>query len=76
MAKLLTGTVVSTKMTDTVVVEVTRRFRHPLYRKVIARSKKFKAHYEGKDIKEGDVVSIKETRPFSKDTYFQVVEKV
>jgi small subunit ribosomal protein S17 len=76
MSKLFTGTVVSTKMQKTIVVEVERRFQHPLYRKIITRSKKLKAHYEGNDVKEGDVVTITETRPISKDTFFTFVEKV
>jgi small subunit ribosomal protein S17 len=76
MSKIFTGKVVSTKMQKTIVVEVERRFQHPLYRKIITRSKKLKAHYEGTDVKEGDVVTITETRPISKDKFFTFVEKV
>lgn len=75
MSKLFTGTVTSTKMKNTVVVNVVRKLRHPLYRKVITKFKKFKAHYEGNSIKEGDVVTIRETRPIAKDKHFVVVEK-
>lgn len=74
MSKTLTGTVVSNKMEKTVVVRVERKFRHPVYHKVIIRSKKLKAHCEGKKPNEGDVVSIRETRPISKDKKFIVVE--
>jgi len=76
MSKILTGTVISTKMQKTVVVKVERKFRHPLYEKVITRHKKYKAHNEDFDLKEGDVVKIKETRPISKDKHFKVVEKL
>jgi small subunit ribosomal protein S17 len=76
MPKILTGTVVSTKMQKTVVVKVERKFRHPLYEKVITRHKKYKAHNEDFDLKEGDVVKIIETRPISKDKHFKVIEKL
>jgi small subunit ribosomal protein S17 len=75
MAKEIVGTVVSTKMTKTVVVKVDRKFRHPMYRKVMSTSKKIKAHNEIENIKEGDVVRIRETRPLSKEKSFIVVEK-
>lgn len=74
MSKQLTGTVVSTKMNKTIVVRVERKLRHPLYRKVIMKYKKFKAHYEGSDLKEGDSVTIRETSPISKEKHFIVVE--
>lgn len=74
MSKQLTGTVVSTKMDKTIVVRVERKFRHPLYRKVIVKTKKFKAHYEGSGLKEGDSVIIAETSPISKEKHFIVVE--
>ncbi len=76
MSKILTGRVTSTKMTKTVVVEVSRVKRHPVYQKVIKKSRKFKAHNEKPDIKEGDVVRIQETRPQSRDKHFVVIEKV
>lgn len=75
MAKIITGIVVSTKMQNTVVVRIERKYRHPTFRKVIIRHQKFKAHNDLKDINEGDLVTIQETRPISKDTYFRVVKK-
>jgi small subunit ribosomal protein S17 len=76
MAKTLIGEVVSTKMQKTVVVKVERKFRHPLYEKVIVRHKKYKAHNEDLKLKEGDTVKIIETRPLSKDKHFRVLEKL
>ena len=75
MSKLLTGTVVSTKMNQTVVVSVVRTLQHPIYKKTITRSKKYKAHNNGIDAKEGDVVEMQETRPMSKDKRFKVIKK-
>jgi len=76
MAKTLIGKVVSTKMQKTVVVKVEKKFRHPLYEKVITRHKKYKAHNEEFKLKEGDMVKIIETRPISKDKHFKVAEKL
>lgn len=76
MSKILIGEVISTKMQKTVVVRVERKFRQPLYKKVITRHKKYKVHYENLDLKEGNMVKIKETRPISKDKHFIVIEKV
>ncbi len=76
MKKTLIGEVVSTKMKKTVVVRIMRKFRHPLYRKVIVRHKKYKAHNENLELIVGDTVKIEETRPISKDKHFKVVEKV
>jgi small subunit ribosomal protein S17 len=64
--KTQTGYVVSTKMAKTIVVEVTRQRAHPLYRRVISRSKKFYAHDENNTARVGDVVRIEETRPLSR----------
>ncbi len=75
MAKLFTGTVVSTKMQKTIVVMVERKFRHPTYRKVIVRRKKYKVHSENPNVSQGDVVTIRETRPISKDKRFTLFEK-
>lgn len=75
MAKTLTGIVVSTNMQKTITVSVERKFQHPRYRKIIRNHKKYKAHNENKDIKVGDIVTIQETRPISKDKHFEVVEK-
>ena len=64
--RVLTGTVVSDKTDKTVVVRVERRVKHPLYGKIIKRSKKYHAHDEGNEFKEGQIVRIEETRPISK----------
>ena len=60
------GQVVSTKMTKTIVVEVSRRVPHPLYKRIVAKRKKFYAHDEQESAKTGDVVRIVECRPLSK----------
>lgn len=65
--RVLQGTVVSDKNDKTVVVLVERRFTHPLFKKTVRRSKKYKAHDENNLCKVGDLVSIEETRPISKD---------
>lgn len=74
MAKIFTGQVISTKMDKTLVVLVERKTRHPLYKKVLTRHKKYKAHCEEKGIKVGDIVKIMETRPISKDKHFILVK--
>lgn len=76
MNTLLTGTVVSTKMDKTVVIEIERKFRHPLYKKVMKSHKKFKAHCELENVQEGDVVTFQKVRPISKEKHFMVVEKI
>ena len=68
------GKVTSTRMMQTVVVEVTRLVRHPMYRKVIRKLEKFKAHDPGLKPKVGDEVRIEETRPISKDKRWRLVE--
>lgn len=64
--KTQTGYVVSTKMAKTIVVEVTRQKAHPLYRRVVSKSRKFYAHDENQTAHVGDVVVIEETRPLSR----------
>jgi small subunit ribosomal protein S17 len=64
--KVLIGTVVSNKMQKTIVVEVTRKKAHPMYKRVIAIRKKFYAHDETNQAHSGDVVKIEESRPLSK----------
>jgi small subunit ribosomal protein S17 len=64
--RVLTGTIVSDKTDKTVVVRVERRVKHPLYGKIIKRSKKYHAHDEGNAFKEGEIVRIEETRPISR----------
>ncbi len=72
-AKVFSGTVVSTKMKDTVVVLVERFEKHPKYQKFIKMSKKFKAHDAGNTKSVGDKVEIRESKPISKDKHFVVV---
>jgi small subunit ribosomal protein S17 len=70
------GLVVSDKMEKTVVVAIERRFPHPLYGKMVTRTKRLKAHNEDNSAKTGDRVRIMETRPLSKDKRWRVVEIV
>ncbi|MCG3778967.1 MAG: 30S ribosomal protein S17 [Nitrospira sp.] len=70
------GRVVSNKMDKTVVVEIERSVVHPLYRKVLRRVTKFKAHDEENVCKIGDRVRMVETRPISKDKHMRVIEVV
>ncbi len=74
--KVRLGVVVSDKMQKTVVVQIDRRVPHPIYGKMVTRSKKFKAHDEENTAKAGDTVRIAETRPLSKDKRWRVVEIV
>jgi small subunit ribosomal protein S17 len=74
--RVLTGTVVSDKTDKTVVVRVERRVKHPLYGKIIKRSKKYHAHDEGNVFKEGETVRIEETRPISKLKTWTVLGRV
>jgi len=76
MKKVLTGKIVSVKMDKTVVVMVERKFRHPVYHKVIIRHKKYKAHNDKLTLVENDTVRIEETKPISKDKHFKVIEKL
>ena len=66
MQRTLTGRVVSDKMDKTVTVLVERKVKHPLYGKVIRRSKKYHAHDENNEFHPGDLVEIEETRPLAK----------
>jgi small subunit ribosomal protein S17 len=70
------GQVVSTKMKKTIVVEVTRRVPHPLYKRIIAKRKKFYAHDEKGTARLGDVVRIVECRPLSKLKHWQLADVV
>ena len=71
--RLLSGIVVSSNADKTIVVKVTRRVKHKLYRKIISRSKKYHAHDENNDFKVGDTVSIIESKPISKTKTWTVV---
>jgi small subunit ribosomal protein S17 len=73
--RVLTGTVVSDKTDKTVVVKVERKVKHPLYGKIIRRSKKYHAHDEGNVFKEGETVRIEECAPVSKLKSWRVIDK-
>tara|TARA_B110000495_G_C22909302_1_gene530933 strand:+ start:747 stop:1001 length:255 start_codon:yes stop_codon:yes gene_type:complete len=64
--RLLSGVVVSSNSNKTIVVEVTRRVKHKLYKKIIKRAKKYHAHDENNSFKKGDNVTIQESKPISK----------
>ena len=74
--KTRTGLVVSDKMQKTVVVQIERRVPHPVYGKMVTRTKRVKAHDEENAAKTGDTVRIAETRPLSKDKRWRVLEIV
>jgi small subunit ribosomal protein S17 len=74
--RILIGTVVSDKTDKTVVVRVERKVKHPMYGKIIRRSKKYHAHDEDNAFKLGDSVRIEETRPMSKLKTWRVIERV
>lgn len=74
--RVLQGTVVSDKTDKTVVVLVERQVPHPLYGKIIRRSKKYHAHDEANTIRSGDIVRIEECAPVSKLKTWRVLEKV
>lgn len=74
--KTRVGLVVGDKMQKTVVVAIERRVPHPVYGKMVTRTKKVKAHDEENSAKTGDTVRIAETRPLSKDKRWRVVEIV
>lgn len=67
------GTVVSNKMKDTAVVEVTRYVKHPKYRKFVKSAKRYFAHDAGNTKEVGDKVTIRETRPLSKRKHFEII---
>lgn len=71
--RILQGTVISDKNSQTVVVTVERQVMHPLYKKYIGRSKKYHAHDEKNQFKEGDVIRIQECRPISKLKRWEVL---
>ena len=74
--RILIGTVVSDKTDKTVVVKVERKVKHPLYGKIIRRSKKYHAHDEDNSFLIGEIVRIEETRPLSKLKTWKVIERV
>ena len=74
--RVLTGNVVSDKGDKTVVVLVERKVKHPLYGKIIRRSKKYHAHDEGNEYKAGETVRIEETAPISRLKTWKVIDRV
>ena len=73
--RILTGTVVSSNTNKTIVVKVTRRVQHKLYKKIISQSKKYHAHDENNSFKVGDIVKIIESKPISKLKSWTVVNE-
>ena len=73
LRKTRTGLVVSDKMDKTVVVAIIANVKHPLYKKIIKRTVRLKAHDENNECRVGDRVSVMETRPLSKDKRWRVV---
>ena len=74
LRKTRTGGVVSDRMEKTIVVAVRDNVRHPLYKKIVKKTYKLKAHDENNDCKIGDTVKVMETRPLSKDKRWRLVE--
>ncbi len=74
LRKSRTGLVVSDKMDKTVVVLIETKVKHPIYKKTVTKSNRFKAHDEKNECKVGDKVLIEETRKLSRDKYWRVVE--
>ncbi len=72
--RILQGVVVSDKCDKTVVVNVERRFKHPLLQKIVRRTKKYHAHDEANTFKTGDTVRIEECRPISKKKSWRVID--
>jgi small subunit ribosomal protein S17 len=72
-SRTLTGRIVSDKMDKTVTVLVERRVKHPVYGKILTKSSKIKAHDESNDAKTGDLVTIAECRPVSKDKAWKLI---
>ena len=73
--RVLQGVVVSDKQDKTVVVKVERRFTHPVMKKTVRRSKNYHVHDEGNTAKVGDIVSIRESRPYSKLKTWELVSE-
>ena len=76
LRKTRVGKVVSNKMDKTIVVAIEDHVKHPLYKKIVKRTYKLKAHDENNVAKEGDIVRIMETRPLSATKRFRLVEVV
>lgn len=76
MKRSFIGKVVSNRMQKTVLVEVERKISHSVYKKIIKKSKKFKADSNNLELNLGDLVRIEETRPMGAGKYFKVVERI
>lgn len=76
LRKTRTGLVVSDKMGKTIVVAIEDNVRHPLYKKIIKRTVKLKAHDENNECRRGDRVMVMETRPLSKDKRWRLVQVI
>ena len=76
LRKVRTGKVVSDKMDKTIVVAVEDHVKHPLYKKIVKRTYKLKAHDENNECRKGDTVKVMETRPLSKDKRWRLVDVV
>ena len=70
----ITGLVVSSKRDKTITVMVERKVKHPIYKKIIRRSSKLQAHDEANECSEGDIVTIEESKPFSKTKSWKLTE--
>ncbi|MBQ3792081.1 MAG: 30S ribosomal protein S17 [Clostridia bacterium] len=76
LRKVRVGIVVSDKMDKTIVVDVRDNVKHPLYKKILKRTLRLKAHDENNEAHVGDIVEVMETRPLSKDKHFRLVSIV
>ena len=76
LRKTRTGIVVSDKMEKTVVVAIEVKYKHPLYKKTVSETRKYKVHDENNECKIGDTVKVMETSPLSKDKRWRLVEIV
>ena len=74
--KTMTGFVVGNKMDKTIVVKVERKFPHPVFKKVVKTTKKYKAHDEKNECLEGDFICIQETRPLSKQKRWRLLDVI
>ena len=73
--RILSGIVVSSNANKTIIVDISRRIKHKLYKKIIRRTKKYHAHDENNEFKAGDMVSIIESKPISKLKKWKVISK-
>ena len=74
LRKTRVGKVISNKMDKTIVVAIEDHVKHPLYKKIVKKTYKLKAHYENNECNIGDKVKVMETRPLSKDKRWRLVE--